>query len=228
MNFTKTSTRPMPISTTELLDVEIRPGWRVSAERSLYFAEERTLVVADIHWGYADSHRRIGNLLPLWGDEQIAKRLQRLLSHYRPARMIWLGDSLHTRPRRALRKRFSKPSRADIEVIILAGNHDRAWPRIDAPDYRLGDCYFHHGDKTRDIETDLTEIIGHIHPAISWSDGAGLRLKVPALVEGKNRVILPSFSEWAGGAPWNERLEEGERLWLISQRKIWALCKDVS
>ena len=218
----------MPISTTELLDVEIRTGWRLSAERSLFFAEERALVVADIHWGYADSHRRIGNLLPLWGDEQIARRLQRLLSHYRPARMIWLGDSLHTPAAARIAEAFLETLSRDIEVIILAGNHDRKWARINAPDYRLGDCYFHHGDLPRDIAPDLIEIIGHLHPAISWSDGAGLRLKVPALVEGKKRVILPSFSEWAGGACWNERLEEGERLWLISQRKIWALRSGVS
>jgi metallophosphoesterase superfamily enzyme len=212
----------MASSTTELLDVEIRPGWRLSAERSLYFAEERTLAIADIHWGYADSHRRVGNLLPLWGDEQLARRLQRLLSHYRPVRMIWLGDSLHTPPAARIAEAFLGTLPRDIEVIVLAGNHDRAWPRVDAHDYRHADCYFHHGDRPREIEPGLIEIVGHIHPAISWSDGAGLRLKVPALVEGRRRVILPSFSDWSGGATWNGRLEEGERLWLISQRKIWA------
>jgi metallophosphoesterase superfamily enzyme len=218
----------MPISTTELLDAEIRPGWRLSAERSLYFAEERTLVVADIHWGYADSHRRVGNLLPLWGDEQIARRLQRLLSHYRPARMIWLGDSLHTPAAARIAEAFLETISPEVEVIVLAGNHDRKWPRINAHEHRVGDCFFHHGDRVRDIEPGLIEIIGHIHPALSWSDGAGLRLKVPALVEGRRRVILPSFSDWSGGARWNERLEEGERLWLISQRKIWALRSGVS
>ncbi len=207
---------------SDLLDVEIRPGWRLSAERSLYFTEERTLAVADIHWGYADSHRRAGNLLPLWGNEDVARRLRRLIAHYQPARMIWLGDSLHTCDAAPFAEEFLSRLSREIEVVVLAGNHDRAWPRADAHEYRLGNCLFHHGDRPREIEPGLIEIIGHIHPALSWSDGAGLRLKVPALVEGPGRLILPSFSDWSSGATWNGRLEPGEKLWLISTRKIWA------
>jgi metallophosphoesterase superfamily enzyme len=213
---------PTPPAKTDLLDVEIRPGWRLSSERSLYLAPERTLVVADIHWGYAEAHRRAGNLLPLWGDEALAFRLRRLLDHYRPARMIWLGDSLHTREGAPLAENFLADLSRGIEVIILAGNHDRQWKRADAHEYHLGDCFFHHGDRSREVPPGRIEIMGHIHPALSWSDGAGLRLKVPALVEGPRRVILPSFSDWSSGAAWNDRLAEGERLWLVSPRKIWA------
>jgi metallophosphoesterase superfamily enzyme len=208
---------------TEVLDVEIRPGWRLSSERSLYLTREKTLVVADIHWGYADSHRRIGNLLPMWGDEEISQRLKRLLAHYRPGRMIWLGDSLHTAKSAHRAEAFLADLPSEIDVIVLAGNHDRAWSRADAHEFRLGDCFFHHGDRARAVDPGMIEIIGHIHPAIAWSDGAGLRLKVPVLVEGAKRIILPSFSDWSSGAPWNGRLEEGEKLWLVSRRKIWAM-----
>jgi metallophosphoesterase superfamily enzyme len=212
----------MPPATTKLLDVEIRPGWRLSAERSLYFEEERTLAVADIHWGYAHAHRRAGNLLPLWGNDEIARRLRRLLDHYRPARMIWLGDSLHTCAAAPFAEDFLSGLAPDLEVVILAGNHDRKWSRADRHEYGMGGCVFHHGDRVLATTTDRVEIIGHLHPAISWYDGAGLSLKVPALVEGPLRLVLPSFSDWSAGATWNGRLAEGERLWLISARKIWA------
>jgi metallophosphoesterase superfamily enzyme len=206
---------------SSLVDVEIRPGWRLSAERSLFLARESTLVVADIHWGYADSHRHAGNLLPLWGNEQLKRRLEFLLAHYRPNRMIWLGDSLHTRGGAKLAEDFLDGISPEVEVIVLAGNHDRSWSRADLSEYRLGECIFHHGDQPRKVEAGHIEIIGHIHPAFAWSDGAGLRLKVPALVEGPNRIILPCFSEWSSGATWNENLGEGDKLWLISARKIW-------
>ena len=209
-------------TTNDLLDVEVRPGWRLSSERSLYFDRERTLVVADIHWGYADSHRRIGNLLPLWGNEELDRRLCRLVAHYQPARMIWLGDSLHTREAAPIAEEFLAGLDASLEVIILAGNHDRTWPRADAEEFQMGECHFHHGHHVVKIAPGMTEVIGHLHPAVSWSDGAGLRLKLPALVEGRSRLILPSFSDWSAGAAWNGRLEEGEKLWLISSRKIWA------
>ncbi len=135
----------MPRSMSDLLDVEIRPGWRLSAERSLFFTNEQTLVVADIHWGYADSHRHAGNLLPLWGNEDLRRRLELLLAHYRPARMIWLGDSLHTRHGAKLAEDFLASISRGIEVIVLAGNHDRTWPRANVSEYRMGNFLFHHG-----------------------------------------------------------------------------------
>src|ERR1700742_2113333 len=119
----------MPAAASELHDVEIRPGWRLSSERSLWLARERTLVVADIHWGYADSHRRAGNLLPLWGNEEIARRLTRLIEHYRPVRMIWLGDSLHTPSAAPIAEEFLASLTPEFEIVILAGNHDRKWPQ---------------------------------------------------------------------------------------------------
>src|SRR5271154_5279494 len=122
----------MSRSRAELVQAEIEPGWWLSSGRALFLEAEKTLVVADIHWGYADSHRRAGNLLPLWGDEEIRQRLRRLLEHYRPTRMIWLGDSLHTAPSAQAAEELLAGLSCEIEVIVLAGNHDRAWPRADA------------------------------------------------------------------------------------------------
>ncbi len=212
----------MSLSVSEIPHAEIRPGWWLSADRVLYLAGERTLAVADIHWGYAQSHRRAGNLLPLWGNEEIVRRLRRVLHRYRPRRMIWLGDSLHTPGSADEAERFLDELR-DVEVIVVRGNHDRKWPRADRAEFRLGSCLFHHGDGARTLAPEEVEIIGHIHPAFSWSDGAGLRLKVPALVQGPRRIILPSFSDWSAGAAWNDRLAEGERIWLVSSRQVWAL-----
>jgi putative SbcD/Mre11-related phosphoesterase len=212
----------MSLAVAEIPHAEIRPGWWLSADRALYLEMERTLVVADIHWGYAHSHRVAGNLLPLWGNEEIAQRLRRLLHRYRPARMIWLGDSLHTREAADFAERFLAEL-GELEVIVVRGNHDRAWIRADRAEYRLGRCLFHHGDRPCELAPDEIEIIGHIHPAVSWSDGAGLRLKVPALVQGPRRIILPSFSDWSAGAAWNDRLGEEETLWLVSSRKVWSL-----
>jgi putative SbcD/Mre11-related phosphoesterase len=203
---------------------EIRPGWWLSAERALFLEAERTLVIADIHWGYAHSHRRAGNLLPLWGNEEIARRLNCLLRRYDPARMIWLGDSLHTPHAAVFAERFLDEW-PDLESVVVQGNHDRAWPRADRTEFRLGSHVVHHGDRPRDIAPDEIEIIGHIHPAISWHDGAGLRLKVPALVQGPRRIILPSFSDWSSGASWNDQLADDETLWLVSPKKVWALPK---
>jgi putative SbcD/Mre11-related phosphoesterase len=211
-------------SPPDLFHVQIQPGWWLSGDRTLYLEEERVLVIADIHWGYAHSHRVIGNLLPLWGNDAIAERLRCLVNHYRPERMIWLGDSVHTTDGTRFAEQFLEEI-AHIEVIVIAGNHDRKWKRADREEFVLGEHFFHHGDRAREIEPNLIEVIGHLHPAMSWSDGAGLRLKMPALVHGPRRIILPSFSDWSAGTNWHGQLAEDEKLWLISPKKIWPITR---
>jgi putative SbcD/Mre11-related phosphoesterase len=208
----------------DLLHVEIQPGWWLSGDRTLFLAEERALVVADIHWGYAQSHRRAGNLLPLWGNEATAERLRRLVRHYEPRMMIWLGDSLHKPSDAEAAEEFLEEI-AHVEAIVIAGNHDLKWKRADREEFVLADYVFHHGHRTRELEPHLVEVIGHLHPALSWGDGAGLRLRMPALVQGPRRIVLPSFSDWSSGTSWHDQLAEDEKLWLISPRKIWPVTR---
>lgn len=180
------------------------------------------LVVADLHWGYAVSHRAQGNLLPLWGDEEIAARLRSLLADYQPAEMIWLGDSLHAVVGRAAAEVFLSDASLP-PTLVLAGNHDVKWSRAkDASVHRDG-YFFHHGNVEMEIPPDCVEVVGHHHPAVSWYDGAGGRLKLPALVEGPSRLILPAFSPWAGGTPWNAFRRPDETLWAVAPQRIFKL-----
>ena len=149
----------MSRSRAELVQVEIEPGWWLSSGRALFLEAEKTLVVAEIHWGFADSHRRVGNLLPLWGNAETAQRLCQLLEFYRPARMIWLGDSLHTSGSAEAAEEFLS-AYAPQEMIVLRGNHDRKWSRITGDHFQLGRCFFHHGDREFAVEPGLVENFG--------------------------------------------------------------------
>jgi metallophosphoesterase superfamily enzyme len=74
-----------------------------------------------------------------------------------------------------------------------------------------------------DSAADGLEIVGHHHPSFLWEDGAGTRLKVPALVAGPRRLILPAFSPWAAGTPWNDRLLPAETLWAVTPKRVFAV-----
>ena len=65
------------------------------------------------------------------------------------------------------------------------------------------------------------QVIGHHHPAASITDGAGLRLKLPAFVQQGSCWILPAFSPWAAGAPWKPRADS--RMWLCTPTRILPL-----
>jgi len=201
--------------------VEVRRGAWLDSRLALWLAELRILVVADLHWGYAASHRAHGNLLPVWGDSEIATRLTALISDYAPEEMIWLGDSLHTLDGPDAAEAFLPD--APCPVTIISGNHDARWSRArECRFVRRADYFFHHGDRPRDIPAGALEIIGHHHPAVSWQDGAGTRLKLPALVASAQRLVLPAFSPWAGGVPWKWG-QPGETLYAIGTKRIFTV-----
>ena len=204
--------------------VEILPDVWLDARRAVWLSRPRLLVVADLHWGYAASHRAEGNLLPIWGDDEIAARLRALLADYRPAGMLWLGDSLHTLAGRAAAEAFLQAK--EVETIVLSGNHDRRWKHATAATAERDGFFFHHGDADPGpiVPASTLELLGHHHPAATWSDGAGSYLKLPALVASSRRLILPAFSPWAGGTPWNRQLQPGETLWAIGAKRIFALA----
>ncbi|ACB76426.1 metallophosphoesterase [Opitutus terrae] len=179
----------------------------IDARLALWLEATRSLIVADLHWGYVESHRAQGNLLPAWGDADIAARLRALLQDYQPAEMIWLGDSLHTLAGRAAAESFLQT--LSVPVVLVSGNHDVRWTRAaETTAVRRGGFFLHHGDQPAAVPQSCIEIVGHHHPAFVWSDGAGTHLKLPALVASPRRFVLPAFSPWAAGMPWKPAGEE--------------------
>lgn len=201
---------------------EIFPGVWLDSRLALWLPAERLLVMADLHWGYAATHRARGNLLPLWGDDELERRLRALLADYAPAAMLWLGDIVHAAPGAAAAERFLRAS--PVPITLLAGNHDRRWPAAATRLQRHGRYLFHHGDLPlpEPLPPGTLEICGHHHPAVNCGDEAGTRLKLPALVASAHRLILPAFSPWAAGTPWNDRLSPADTLWVISPQRVFA------
>ncbi len=215
---------PAPLTSTPTAPTrhEVQPGVWLDSRRAVWLGTERLLLIADLHWGYAASLRARGNLVPLWGDDEIAQRLNELVTAYAPVEMIWLGDVVHAAEGGAGAEAFIRESR--LPVTLIAGNHDRNWRLAGVRSVIRGRFHFHHGDTTLALPEGTTvEVVGHHHPAVSWGDQAGSRLKLPALVASERRLILPAFSPWAAGTPWNDFLHTEDVLWAIAPRRIFAL-----
>ncbi|HEY4245605.1 MAG TPA: metallophosphoesterase [Lacunisphaera sp.] len=204
---------------------EIQPDIWLDSRRAVFFAKSKSLAIADLHWGYAKSHQAAGNLLPSWGDGEIARNLSGLIADYRPEEMIWLGDSLHALTGRAAAEAFLRD--CAVPVVILSGNHDRKWNVAKDRSASREEYFFHHGDTSPAVPLGGIEIIGHFHPAFDWYDGAGGRVKLPALVCGERKIILPAFSPWAAGTPWNSSLAEEDQLWVIAPRRIFPVTAEL-
>ena len=200
---------------------EIRPGIWLDSRLALWLAAERLLVMADLHWGYAASHRARGNLLPWWGDDQIETRLHALIETYQPAEMLWLGDVVHAAEGGARAEAFVRSS--PVPVTLIAGNHDRRWRSAGVKSVIRGNFFFHHGDAAAAVPSECIEVVGHHHPAVSWWDRAGGHVKLPAFIAQERRLVLPAFSPWAAGTPWPGGPDEDESIWAIAPARIFPL-----
>jgi putative SbcD/Mre11-related phosphoesterase len=200
---------------------------------ALFHEGEKWLALADLHFGFELSQRIAGNLFPLWGMQSIETRLRELLRDYQPLKLILVGDLVHDKS--GAHEFFSLITRLreQSDVILIGGNHDiainrpssnSASSRLDLVDSFATDRYeFHHGNCERKRNGRI-QIIGHFHPAATLRDGAGLRLKFPALVQETNCWILPAFSPWAAGTEWEER--ERSRTWLCTPQRILLLSQE--
>jgi metallophosphoesterase superfamily enzyme len=212
------------MNSSALTKVEVRPGVWLSSGLALFLEGPRALVVADVHWGFAASQRAAGRLVPRWGDDDIAARLRALADAHQPRTIVIVGDIVHAEPGRDAAEETLAEFSAHARVVLVAGNHDRRSRLATVETHTEGDFFFHHGHAAPPAPARCTEVIGHFHPAAAWYDGAGTSLKMPALVEGRRRFILPAFSPWAGGVAWNAQLRPDERLWLISSRRIFPIA----
>ena len=189
---------------------------------ALFHKRERWLAVTDLHFGYELSQRAAGNLFPLWGMQTIENRLEELLRDYNPTRLIILGDLVHDRAAAREVARLIKQLSKYCTILLIAGNHDHevgdVVDRVDS--WKTKRFHFHHGHRAID-RSDRVQIIGHYHPAGTITDGAGLRLKLPAFVQEENRWMLPAFSPWSSGTDFSP--DQRSRIWLCSPQRIFRL-----
>jgi len=192
------------------LTLTIGPGRIAHASGALFLEQTRTLIIADAHLGYGWAQRRKGQLGPVT-DGGIAALLDATLDVFCPAELVFLGDTVHApNPMPAERELIetvllSLLTKTSVQVV--QGNHDRSFskdfghlPIPVHPQWRDGNLLGLHGDR---LHLELPEashyLIGHLHPAITLRDDAGVGRRVPAFLVGERATVIPAFSPFAAG-----------------------------
>jgi len=184
---------------------EIRPGlWLLPGACAALLERSRALLVADAHLGFAHTLRRRGALLPPL-DLGLPARLAEAARRAEARRVIFLGDVVEA-PRPSAEERAHVEevfARIGLPITVVLGNHDRGFlrdfPGVQAvPSLELDGWSLHHGDRAPP-PGDGPFVIGHFHPAIRVTDGAGVSHRIPAAVAGDRGVCLPAASPFSGG-----------------------------
>ena len=170
---------------------------------ALYWADEKLLVVADLHLEKGSAFAKRGVLLPPYDTATTLARLAGVIERYAPRLVIALGDSFHDDGGPG---RMSVPDRASLKALQrgrdwlwIAGNHDPDLPGDIgggfAQSLALGPLTLRH--EPSDSEGD-GEVAGHLHP-VARIARRGRAVSRRCFAADGRRLLMPAFGAYAGG-----------------------------
>jgi len=170
---------------------------------ALWWAAERMLVVADLHFEKGSTFARRGQLLPPYDTGDTLGRLARVVERFAPRVVVALGDSFHESeaagrllPQHAETLAALQRGR---EWVWIAGNHDpeiggRAGG-VELGELAVGPLRFVHEPRKGAAPG---EIAGHLHPVVRVVGRSGSTRRRCFAQDG-SRAVLPAFGAYAGG-----------------------------
>jgi len=172
-------------------------------EGAAWLADERLLVVADLHLEKGSAFAARGLPLPPYDTRATIARLEALVAKLKPQTLVALGDSFHDgeaehRMDEEDAARLARLSRS-LDWVWIAGNHDPVPPRAFGgavmEELRVGPLTFRHEPRAAPA---TGEIAGHLHPCAAVRV-RGRRLRRRCFASDGTRMIMPAFGAYAGG-----------------------------
>lgn len=183
-------------------------------ENAAYLPLQKTIVISDLQLGEEQQLRALGHNIMYEQAERMLGLIDGQIGRYGAKRLVIDGDLKHDFGRISGQERrdilgMLRKLKKKVEIEVIRGNHDTITkPLTD----RLGlslhgfleqdGFLFVHGHELPPESDAHTIIIGHMHPAISLSDGIRAeRYKVFLIgtYRKKRVLVLPSFSTLSYG-----------------------------
>lgn len=182
----------------------------LTADRSIYWEQEKALILSDLHFGKTGHFRKAGIAVPQSIYKEDIQRLVAQIQYFKPTTLIVVGDMFHSCQNKEL-ELFAK-WRSDFEhldIQLVKGNHDilqRSWyaeTGIDVFEKTLkisSFCFQHDPAECSNDEDaeDYYVFSGHIHPGITIHGMGKQTLRFPCFYFTDNYCILPAFSRFTG------------------------------
>ena len=175
----------------------------IHSSGALWWADQKLLVVADLHLEKGSSFAQSGTYLPPYDTKATLEKLLKLIVKFNPATVISLGDSFHDQNATSrLPKSFHSmitTCQRGREWIWITGNHDPILPAefagqsIDS--VKIDNITFIHEPTTAPV---IGEIAGHLHPCARLRLN-GRTVRRFCFVTNSQRLILPAFGAYTGG-----------------------------
>lgn len=206
----------------------------VSPERSIYWEEQNTLIIADMHLGKSGHFRKAGIAIPQSVYKADLQRLIAQLYLFKAERLIIAGDLTHSSLNKELdlfikwRKDFSS-----LHIDLVKGNHDilddswyqEALIQVSAKQLQAGPFLFLHDLKhyaqLGEEHKNLYAFTGHMHPGIHLRGQGRQSLSFPCFYFAKDFCVLPAFSRFTG--IFKVKPVKGETVFAVVEDSIMQL-----
>lgn len=198
------------------------------ADKAIYYPANKTLMIADAHFGKAAAYRKLGQPVPHGTTASNLQRLDALLNAYDCDHLIFLGDFLHAPGSHATgtleallewRRRHQ-----DLKITLIRGNHDlRAGdPPADLSFTVVGEPLLL-GAFALQHEPDAHEthhvLAGHVHPVYRLHGSGRQSLRLPCFYVTERVSLLPAFGAFTGGM--DIRPQAAAQIFVVGDGAIW-------
>lgn len=218
-----------------MLDIDLA-GSRVALHPSgaMFLPDHHCLLLADAHFGKAQSFRRLGVPVPRGSTAEALAELNALLAETDAARLVFLGDFLHSARAQGGATLTAladwRAAHPDLELTLVRGNHDGhagdppahlGIAVVDEP-LPLGPFALCHHPQPR---PGAYVLAGHWHPCVSVAGAGRERLRLPCFWLGdaaRHPVgVLPAFGQFTGMHP--VARHPGDRVFAIAGDQVLAV-----
>lgn len=187
----------------------------LTTDRTMYWEDEKALIVSDLHFGKTGHFRKAGIAIPPSVYKEDLQRLVVQIQYFQPGELIIVGDMFHSAMNRELELFLKwRSDLSDINIRLIRGNHDilnedwyeNAGIQLSPQGLSVNHFHFIHdiGDQKEFFKNGSVKnsyfFSGHLHPGIRVQGAGKQSLCFPCFYFGKKYAVLPAFSRFTGVA----------------------------
>ncbi len=204
--------------------------FQFSSQRCVYWENEKTLIVSDLHLGKTGHFRKEGINVPQNIYKEDLHHLFTAIQYFKAQQIIIVGDMFHSVANKELNL-FSK-WRTDFKqtrFVLVKGNHDI----LEENWYKDNKIIVHHNELTVNgisfchdgiLNKDGFTFTGHIHPGVKIKGVGKQSLSLPCFYVTVNQCILPAFSRFTGLKIMESK--KNNEIYAIANQSIFKLNND--
>lgn len=206
----------------------------LSAERCIFWEDQKSLILSDLHFGKSGHFRKSGIAIPQNIFKEDLQRLFSLIQYFNPLQLLIVGDFFHSDANKEIDMFLKwRSDVVNLKIHLILGNHDILTKKfydnanIDTTDETLSInnfCFTHDIEKSCKSNTTATNIFtfsGHIHPGIRVSGAGKQELHFPCFYFTKDHAILPAFSRFTGLS--KIKPKPSDKVFVIADNRIVKL-----